>query len=135
MYCVQSTDCSHLVGNGTEGLAIQQSLDFLLKLTIKIRGNIDGLIIIIIIKPRLTRHMSVTKEDESQASSAMRPPSTNSSAVADEHARRAASIGKILIQSRDHNHAHLGVICRPFGNIRYIAYLCKKFDDSSFSYS
>jgi len=27
------------------------------------------------------------------------------------------------------------VICRPFGNIRYIAYLCKKFDDSSVSYS
>jgi len=28
---------------------------------------VSGYIIIIIIKPRLTRHMSVTKEDESQA--------------------------------------------------------------------
>jgi len=26
---------------------------------------------------------------------------------------------KILKQSRDHNHAYLGVICRPFGKIRY----------------
>jgi len=28
--------------------------------------TLDDIIIIIIIKPRLTRHMSVTKEDESQ---------------------------------------------------------------------
>ena len=26
---------------------------------------------------------------------------------------------QISKQSRDHNHAHLGHLCRPFGNIRY----------------
>jgi len=44
---------------------------------------------------------------------------------------------KILIQSRDHNHAHLGVTCHyaVFLVTLDIAYLCKKFDYSSFSYS
>jgi len=35
--------------------------------TVRSRFKIRMIIIIIIIKPRLTRHMSVTKEDESQA--------------------------------------------------------------------
>jgi len=57
---------------------------------------------------------------------------TSSSAIADEPARRAASR-----QTANFYNSHVtvttpiyGVICRPFGNVRY-----SLFDDSSFSHS
>jgi len=57
----------------------------------------------------------------------------SSSAVADEPARRAAprQTAKMLQQSRDHNHTHLGGDMSFFLVILDIAYMCKKFDDSS----
>ena len=55
---------------------------------------------------------------------------TSSSAVSDKTARRAAitTNGKILKQSRDHNHALLLVICHPVVSID-VAYSCTKIGD------